>query len=343
MAKSPEAFRTISEVAEWLGIQAHVLRFWESKFSQVKPIKRAGGRRYYRPTDMLLLGGIKRLLHDDGLTIKGVQKILREEGMSHVADLSQPLDDLTISQLDDAPAPTPEPEPVAEEKGVVLSFETPAEDAPAPVMDAGTDLFGDAPEPVAPPQDSAPAPVDEMMEDAPAAATEELPEAVDPEPAPIEAADAEPEPMTEALVADDIAPASDDATEAVTPTADELAPSEQPVPSSALPAFLRRPLDEPAQPTDPAPDMDHSASTAEPEPEPDAPQAPKPRDIGMPQVQSEAEIEADPGILSRVHGLRHVSGSQAAAMAPLLDRLTRLRDSMAARRRGGGAPTPPPA
>ncbi|MFC6584001.1 MerR family transcriptional regulator [Sulfitobacter aestuariivivens] len=241
MAKSPEAFRTISEVAEWLGIQAHVLRFWESKFSQVKPIKRAGGRRYYRPTDMLLLGGIKRLLHDDGLTIKGVQKILREEGMSHVADLSQPLDDLTISQLDDAPAPTPEPEPVAEEKGVVLSFETPAEDAPAPVMDAGTDLFGDAPEPVAPPQDSAPAPVDEMMEDAPAAATEELPEAVDPEPAPIEAADAEPEPMTEALVADDIAPASDDATEAVTPTADELAPSEQPVPSSALPAFCAAP------------------------------------------------------------------------------------------------------
>ncbi|SLN44073.1 MerR family regulatory protein [Falsiruegeria litorea R37] len=93
MSKSPDAFRTISEVADWLGIQAHVLRFWESKFTQVKPVKRAGGRRYYRPADMLLLGGIKRLLHDDGLTIKGVQKILREQGVSHVSELSQGLDE----------------------------------------------------------------------------------------------------------------------------------------------------------------------------------------------------------------------------------------------------------
>lgn len=92
MDKSPDAFRTISEVAEWLGVQTHVLRFWESKFSQVKPVKRAGGRRYYRPTDMLLLGGIKKLLHDDGMTIKGVQKLLREEGVSHVSSFSQPLE-----------------------------------------------------------------------------------------------------------------------------------------------------------------------------------------------------------------------------------------------------------
>lgn len=88
MTKSPDAFRTISEVAEWLDVPAHVLRFWESRFSQVKPVKRAGGRRYYRPTDMELLGGIKRLLHDDGLTIRGVQKLLREEGVRHVAALS---------------------------------------------------------------------------------------------------------------------------------------------------------------------------------------------------------------------------------------------------------------
>jgi DNA-binding transcriptional MerR regulator len=94
MSKSPDAFRTISEVADWLGIQAHVLRFWESKFTQIKPIKRAGGRRYYRPADMLLLGGIKRMLHEDGLTIKGVQKVLREEGMNYVAALSAPLDEL---------------------------------------------------------------------------------------------------------------------------------------------------------------------------------------------------------------------------------------------------------
>lgn len=91
MGKSPDAFRTITEVAEWLDTPAHVLRFWESRFSQIKPIKRAGGRRYYRPTDMLLLGGIKKLLHDDGTTIKGAQKLLREKGIKHVQALSQPV------------------------------------------------------------------------------------------------------------------------------------------------------------------------------------------------------------------------------------------------------------
>jgi DNA-binding transcriptional MerR regulator len=88
MDKSPEAFRTISEVADWLGTPTHVLRFWESRFTQVKPVKRAGGRRYYRPRDMELLGGIKKLLHDDGMTIRGVQKLLREEGVRHVSALS---------------------------------------------------------------------------------------------------------------------------------------------------------------------------------------------------------------------------------------------------------------
>lgn len=87
MSKSADAFRTISEVAEWLETPAHVLRFWESKFTQVKPVKRAGGRRYYRPADMKLLGGIKKLLHEDGLTIKGAQKVLREQGIRHVSSL----------------------------------------------------------------------------------------------------------------------------------------------------------------------------------------------------------------------------------------------------------------
>lgn len=90
--KSPDAFRTISEVADWLGVPTHVLRFWESRFTQVKPVKRAGGRRYYRPADMQLLGGIRKLLHDDGLTIRGVQKLLREQGIKHVAAMSPPLD-----------------------------------------------------------------------------------------------------------------------------------------------------------------------------------------------------------------------------------------------------------
>ncbi len=88
MEKSAEAFRTISEVADLLDTPAHVLRFWESRFSQVKPVKRAGGRRYYRPADLALLGGIRKLLHEDGMTIRGVQKILREKGVRHVAALA---------------------------------------------------------------------------------------------------------------------------------------------------------------------------------------------------------------------------------------------------------------
>ena len=100
MDKSPDAFRTISEVADWLGTPTHVLRFWESRFTQVKPVKRAGGRRYYRPTDMELLGGIKKLLHDDGMTIRGVQKLLREEGIKHVAGLSPPLDSAIAAEED---------------------------------------------------------------------------------------------------------------------------------------------------------------------------------------------------------------------------------------------------
>lgn len=83
-AKSPNAFRTISEVADGIGIPQHVLRFWESKFSQIKPMKRGGGRRYYRPEDVEIIEAIRRLLHDDGYTIKGAQKLLREHGVKAV-------------------------------------------------------------------------------------------------------------------------------------------------------------------------------------------------------------------------------------------------------------------
>ena len=92
MTKSADAFRTISEVADWLDTETHVLRFWESKFSQIKPVKRAGGRRYYRPKDMLIIGGIKKLLHEDGITIKGTQKIIKDKGLSYISDLSRPLE-----------------------------------------------------------------------------------------------------------------------------------------------------------------------------------------------------------------------------------------------------------
>jgi DNA-binding transcriptional MerR regulator len=80
MEKSPDAFRTISEVAEELDLPQHVLRFWETRFNQIKPMKRGGGRRYYRPQDVELIKGIRHMLYDQGYTIKGVQKLLRENG-----------------------------------------------------------------------------------------------------------------------------------------------------------------------------------------------------------------------------------------------------------------------
>ena len=86
MEKAPEAFRTISEVADELEVPKHVLRFWEAKFAQLKPMKRGGGRRYYRPEDVSLLRGIRFLLYNDGYTIRGVQKILREHGPRYVMD-----------------------------------------------------------------------------------------------------------------------------------------------------------------------------------------------------------------------------------------------------------------
>ena len=87
--KSAEAFRTISEVAIDLDVPQHVLRFWESRFSQIKPVKRAGGRRFYRPEDIDLLKGIRALLYTDGLTIKGAQKVLKEKGLRHVAEIGR--------------------------------------------------------------------------------------------------------------------------------------------------------------------------------------------------------------------------------------------------------------
>lgn len=86
MDKAPEAFRTISEVADELEVPKHVLRFWEARFAQLKPMKRGGGRRYYRPEDVALLRGIRFLLYNDGYTIRGVQKILREHGPRFVMD-----------------------------------------------------------------------------------------------------------------------------------------------------------------------------------------------------------------------------------------------------------------
>jgi DNA-binding transcriptional MerR regulator len=88
LEKAPDAFRTISEVADDLDIPQHVLRFWETRFAQIKPMKRSGGRRYYRPDDVDLLKGIRRLLYGEGYTIRGVQRILKEHGIASVQRLA---------------------------------------------------------------------------------------------------------------------------------------------------------------------------------------------------------------------------------------------------------------
>ncbi len=100
MNKAPDAFRTISEVADDLDLPQHVLRFWESRFPQIKPMKRGGGRRYYRPEDIDLLRGIRHLLYSEGYTIRGVQRILKEQGLRTVQSVGQ-----------GRPVPLPEPVP----------------------------------------------------------------------------------------------------------------------------------------------------------------------------------------------------------------------------------------
>ncbi|MBV6659169.1 MAG: MerR family transcriptional regulator [Devosiaceae bacterium] len=154
--KSPEAFRTISEAAEALDLPQHVLRFWETRFSQIKPMKRSGGRRYYRPSDIALLSGIRHLLYDEGYTIKGVQRILREQGVAHVSDqstLSGTPGQGQVAQPVPAPAqaepPLPSPSPVQPDSV--------AEPAPAPASVAPAQPV--APQPVAlQPVAQAPAP-----------------------------------------------------------------------------------------------------------------------------------------------------------------------------------------
>ena len=106
MAKSPNAFRTISEAADEVGAPQHVLRFWETKFPFITPLKRAGGRRFYRPQDVVLLKAVKRLLHEDGLTIKGVQRLHREQGLKRLAVYGDP-DGAVAFEPDGGAAPEP--------------------------------------------------------------------------------------------------------------------------------------------------------------------------------------------------------------------------------------------
>jgi DNA-binding transcriptional MerR regulator len=116
--KAPDAFRTISEVADEIDVPQHVLRFWESRFSQIRPMKRGGGRRYYRPDDVDLLRGIRHLLYGEGYTIRGVQRILREQGAAFVQNiwragaepapplLEEDAEDAVLGSGDDRPEPS---------------------------------------------------------------------------------------------------------------------------------------------------------------------------------------------------------------------------------------------
>jgi DNA-binding transcriptional MerR regulator len=100
--KAPDAFRTISEVADDLDIPQHVLRFWETRFAQIKPMKRSGGRRYYRPDDVDLLKGIRRLLYGEGYTIRGVQRILKEHGIKSVQNLADSSNAVSFGAIEEA-------------------------------------------------------------------------------------------------------------------------------------------------------------------------------------------------------------------------------------------------
>jgi DNA-binding transcriptional MerR regulator len=120
--KAPDAFRTISEVADELDLPQHVLRFWESRFPHIKPMKRGGGRRYYRPEDIDLLRGIRRLLYGDGYTIRGVQRILREQGVRTVQSVGQGhAANLLLPPQDDAQDAEDEPNG----RPAVLAFSSP--------------------------------------------------------------------------------------------------------------------------------------------------------------------------------------------------------------------------
>lgn len=123
MSKSPDAFRTISEASDELGVPQHVLRFWETKFTFIKPMKRAGGRRLYRPADLAVLRGIKRLLHDEGVTIRGVQKLHREQGLGRITGLADDAPASVIAGPATAPTSSPAGPDIARLRAALASVE----------------------------------------------------------------------------------------------------------------------------------------------------------------------------------------------------------------------------
>jgi DNA-binding transcriptional MerR regulator len=359
MPKSADAFRTISEVANWLETPAHVLRFWESKFSQVKPVKRAGGRRYYRPADMLLLGGIKKLLHDDGMTIKGVQKILREHGVKHVSDMSQSLEEgLDTDEL--SSGITLDAEPDIPESATVLNFKSsppktsdPAsepEDVPEPSLeDSPAPIPEDAPEPT--PED-VPEPTPESVVQSPEAppsqpdqapdtlaadAQDELPVVTDPDTedtglsqAPDTLAGGAPDGV-EDTVRNALAETQTPVPEPETPEGGTVADSDQAEAASdaPMPSFLRHREAEADSPPNMPPDTDTATPDVEEEEKAEAPApepAPAPAQIEVPEDPGD-DRAADPGFLSQLTAHKTpLDPALAKELAPLVERLRALRD-----------------
>ncbi|WP_370244205.1 MerR family transcriptional regulator [Salipiger sp.] len=303
MSKSRDAFRTISEVADLLDTPAHVLRFWESKFTQVKPVKRAGGRRYYRPGDISLLSGIRTLLYDDGLTIKGVQKVLREQGVKHVASLAP----LQLDEAEDVEAETVEDAPYVEaqpESGTVLPFApvTAQKDAEAPVSAAKP---GEAPSqvPETTPDDTVAPPAEvgqETVANAPEETLLDAPGAEFSDAAEL-SADAAP-----AGAQSEVAAASPDAEE----DGPTIAEQDSPVPDFLAQALEERQDGTPADAPAPAPSEEAAPAFAalpeqpygahpEPAAEPEAPAvaSESPTASDAPQVSAENVFEADPAPL----------------------------------------------
>lgn len=132
--KAPDAFRTISEVAEELELPQHVLRFWETRFTQIKPMKRGGGRRYYRPEDVDLLRGIRLLLYGQGFTIRGVQRLLKDKGVAFVVSVGQTgsVQTVTAADMDEEAAPPVERQPHSEPPAPLFEASVPAAQAAEP-------------------------------------------------------------------------------------------------------------------------------------------------------------------------------------------------------------------
>ncbi len=135
MSKGPEAFRTISEAAEEVGVAQHVLRFWETKFSFIRPMKRAGGRRFYRPQDLAVLRAVRRLLHDEGYTIMGVQRLHREHGLAKLAAAGG-VGDIPPEAFEDAAAAVTAPMPVSDDVRAELTATLQALEAAKARLDA---------------------------------------------------------------------------------------------------------------------------------------------------------------------------------------------------------------